>query len=119
LLVCAGLPCPASLLKTASGFGRGMGGAGCACGALTGGIMAIGIFFGRENDTGMPPDICAELSKKWHDTFKSMNKATCCRVLHHGLAYGTPEQFDSCCHRTAEAAEAAAKLILEASNRHS
>ena len=31
----------------ASGFPVGMGGSGCTCGAVVGGIMAIGMFFGR------------------------------------------------------------------------
>lgn len=35
--------------KIASGFGAGMGGRGLICGALSGGIMALGLKFGRTN----------------------------------------------------------------------
>jgi C_GCAxxG_C_C family probable redox protein len=31
----------------ASGFPVGIGGSGCTCGAIAGGVMAIGMFFGR------------------------------------------------------------------------
>lgn len=35
------------VIKMASGFPVGMGGMGCTCGALTGGVMAIGLVYGR------------------------------------------------------------------------
>ena len=41
-----GRPIPAKAVKMASGFPVGMGTAGCACGALSGGIMALGLKFG-------------------------------------------------------------------------
>jgi C_GCAxxG_C_C family probable redox protein len=41
------LPLPDAVISMASGFPVGMGGSGCTCGAIVGGIMAIGMFFGR------------------------------------------------------------------------
>ena len=38
---------PDDIVKVASGFPIGIGGAGCSCGAVTGGVMAIGMVFGR------------------------------------------------------------------------
>jgi len=35
--------------KVATGFGAGMGGRGLVCGALSGGIMALGLKFGRDH----------------------------------------------------------------------
>lgn len=35
--------------KIATGFGAGIGGQGMVCGALAGGIMALGLKFGRKN----------------------------------------------------------------------
>lgn len=113
ILAASGIECPVEMLRMASAFGRGMGGAGCACGALIGGQMAIGVFFGREENAGYPPDICADASRLLHKRFKKQNGATCCRILHKGLPFGTEEQLSSCCQRTLEAAELAASIIRE------
>lgn len=114
LLTTCGEECPVELLKVATGFGRGMGQAGCTCGALAGAVMAAGLLFGRTAPTGRGPEACAELSKKIHDAFKAHHKATCCRVLHHGLPYGSSEQAAACSKRTADTAEFAARILMEA-----
>ena len=36
----------------ASGFPVGIGGSGCTCGAIAGGIMALGMVFGRKRSKG-------------------------------------------------------------------
>ena len=41
------LSLPDSVIAMASGFPVGMGGAGCTCGAVAGGIMSLGMCFGR------------------------------------------------------------------------
>ena len=38
---------PDDVIKLASGFPVGMGGMGCTCGALTGGILVLGLVYGR------------------------------------------------------------------------
>ena len=46
-----------------------------------------------------------------HD--KSIISIKTCKVqVHKGLAYGTPEQFDSCALRSVRAARMAAEVIL-------
>ena len=110
----SGMPCPLETVRLASAFGRGMGGAGCYCGALVGGQMTIGALFGRMQETGFPPEGCAILSKQLYDRFVQHNRATCCRILHKGLPFGTPEQFDACAIRAACAAEITAQVIREA-----
>lgn len=35
--------------KIATGFGAGIGGCGSVCGAISGGVMALGLRFGRDN----------------------------------------------------------------------
>lgn len=113
IMTACGLECPVEMLKLASPFGRGMGGAGCACGALVGGQMAIGAIFGREQAAGSAPDICADASRLFHKQFKKQNGATCCRILHKGQPYGSDEQLSACCDRTGRAAEMAAAIICE------
>ncbi|MDR2445600.1 MAG: C-GCAxxG-C-C family protein, partial [Spirochaetaceae bacterium] len=38
---------PATLVAAASGFPAGVGGSLCLCGAVSGGVIALGYFFGR------------------------------------------------------------------------
>ena len=42
-----GNPLPPGSVRLASGFGGGIGGSGNICGAVTGGVMALGLAFGR------------------------------------------------------------------------
>ena len=112
LLECAAVPCPLEVVRLASGFGRGMGEAGCACGALVGAVMAVGALFGRVAPTGRSPQPCADIARAVHDGFKGVNRATCCRVLHKGKPFGSAEQRAECASRTDGAAELAARIIL-------
>lgn len=117
VLHAAGQECPLEVRRLASAFGRGMGGAGCACGALVGGQMAIGALFGRVAESGSVPEVCQEASRQLHNRFKKENGATCCRILHKGLPFGTEEQFNSCCERSRKAAAIAAELIAETTTK--
>ena len=110
----AGLPCPLELVRMASSFGHGMGGAGCSCGSLVGAQLALGYFLGRAEETGRPPQQCRDLAKVAHDRFVKINRVACCRILLKGKVYGTPEQKESCANHTREAAEIAATIIMEA-----
>ena len=115
LLVEAGTPCPVEVLCVASPFGRGMGGAGCCCGALIGAQLALGRLHGRRKDHGAVPRDCCDLARQLHDGFAALNRATCCRVLHKGHPFGSPEQLESCAQRTEAAAAMAAAVLLKAS----
>ena len=68
-------------IAMSSGFPWGLGGGGCICGALAGGTMMIGYFFGRRTPGDPKINKCFELTKELHDYFKETNGATCCRVL--------------------------------------
>ncbi|WP_081637693.1 C-GCAxxG-C-C family protein [Bilophila wadsworthia] len=93
-------------------FRTRMGGARCCCGALIGGEMAVGFLFGRTEENGFCPDVCGHVAKQLYDRFVEHNLVTCCRVLHKGLPYGTPEQFEACAKRAVEATRIAAEVIL-------
>ena len=93
-----------SVLALSGGFPGGMGGAGCSCGAVIGGIMVLGMFFGRS--VAKDPDVfrCMELSKELHDAFRTKHKAVCCRILNRNVKDGSPEQRAACALRAGDAA---------------
>lgn len=68
-------------LAMSSGFPWGLGGGGCICGALAGGTMMIGYFFGRRVPGDPKINKCFELTKELHDYFKKTYGASCCRIL--------------------------------------
>lgn len=68
-------------IAMSSGFPWGLGGGGCICGALAGGTMMIGYFFGRRTPGDPKINKCFELTKELHDYFKQTNGSSCCRVL--------------------------------------
>ncbi|MDK2880456.1 MAG: hypothetical protein PWQ99_231 [Clostridia bacterium] len=107
------LPLPDEVIAMASGFPVGIGGAGCTCGAVAGGVMALGMFFGRSvpGDPGVQKAM--ELSKELHDTFKSWHKSTCCRILTKGMELGSSQHMEQCIAFTREVAREAARLILK------
>ena len=44
------------VLKGATGFAGGIGRSGSVCGALSGGVMALGLLYGRDGETMKHPD---------------------------------------------------------------
>lgn len=106
-----GQPMPAEAVKLASGFPVGMGTAGCACGALSGGIMALGLEFGRSEPRAEMPDMF-KVSKDLHDEFKVKFRSTCCRVLIKNFEFGGSEHLDQCVYITGQVAEMVMKKIL-------
>lgn len=99
------LDVPKEIIKLASGMAVGVGKSGCLCGALNGGVMALGMFFGRcEQDGPTNPQSvkCLQLTKELHDWFKANNgkKATCCRVLTKEYDMGKGEHKAQCIYYT-------------------
>ncbi len=62
------------VVRLAAGFGGGSG-AGCICGAVSGGTMALGLVVPGDRKRVM------ELTRELHAWFKKEYGATCCRVL--------------------------------------
>jgi C_GCAxxG_C_C family probable redox protein len=75
-----GKPYDPSVVKLASGFPIGMGKAGCLCGAVSGGQMALGMVYGRVEGEAMQEKMF-ETAKGLHDYIRSEYKSTCCRVI--------------------------------------
>jgi C_GCAxxG_C_C family probable redox protein len=99
------------VIKLASGFPVGMGGSGCACGAIAGGIMAIGMVFGRSRPKSPDVDRTMRLSMELHEYFKRQYGSTCCRVLTKNKILGSPDHMDKCISITGEIAAETARLI--------
>ncbi len=96
-------PVSDDVVKLASGFPVGMGLAGCACGALSGGVMALGLKYGRAQAAAPTPGMF-EAAKELHDRFQARRKSTCCRVLIRKFQMGSPEHIQQCIAITGEVA---------------
>jgi len=100
------------VIAMASGFPVGIGGSGCTCGALNGGVMALGLFFGRETKKDPRVNHAMQLSKELHDDFKKTHKSTCCRVLTKNMVLGSEDHMKQCIALTGELAEKTASIII-------
>jgi C_GCAxxG_C_C family probable redox protein len=78
-------------LKVSCAFGAGMGRKGDTCGAVSGGLMAIGLKYGMylEGDQAAKEKTYA-LAQEFAREFQARNGSTVCREL-LGLEIGTPE----------------------------
>ncbi len=104
-----GLP-PDVAMKVASGFPEGIGSSGCTCGALTGGVISLGLFLSQNNSNGRRKAMAA--SGRLHHDFKSRFGSTCCRMLIKNGSSEFPHHFEACCDRGGWAAEHVARMIL-------
>lgn len=108
-----GHPVPDEMVRLASGFPVGIGTSGCTCGAIAGGVMALGLRYGR-TEAGAPMPGMLETAKELHDRFISRRKSTCCRVLTKGMTLGSPEHLKHCVRITGEVAADVIELLARA-----
>jgi C_GCAxxG_C_C family probable redox protein len=101
---------PDIAMKVAAGFPEGIGGSGCTCGALTGGVISLGLFLSHGNAGNRRKAMAA--SGRLHHDFKTNFGSTCCRVLIKNNSSDSPHYFNACCERGGWAAEHAARMIL-------
>ncbi len=67
--------------KIATAFGGGIGRCGSVCGALTGGVMALGIRYGT-NEPSLEKRLKAyEIAQKFYRWFEKQNGSVLCREL--------------------------------------
>ena len=102
-----GVPVDEQALRMATGFGGGLGHAGCVCGALAASVMSLGLLKGRTEATQSREE-AYELSKEFHRRFQEKFGATCCRVL-NPHPFETREHLVNCVKITGNTA----KLLLE------
>ncbi len=111
------LDIPKEVIGMASGMAVGAGRSGCMCGALNGGILALGLFFGRTEQNGPnDPKVikCMELTKELHNWFRENNgkKSVCCRVLTKEFDMGKGEHKEQCISYTGLCAGKVAEIII-------
>lgn len=95
---------PPEIVKLASGFPVGIGKSKCLCGAISGGVMALGLKYGRtEPGADMPKSFPANAAL--HDYIKDKYGSTCCRVLTKDFDdFGSDERKEHCIAITGEVA---------------
>ncbi len=67
--------------KIATGFGGGIGRCGSVCGALTGGVMAIGIKYGTNEPSTEKRLKSYELTQTLYERFEERHASVLCREL--------------------------------------
>lgn len=97
---------PRSVVSMGAGMGKGVGGSGCICGALAGGVAFLGLMLETKERT---KPVAAEL----HDAFcAGTGKHTpCCRILTRGLEWTSPERIAQCQAHCALAAAETARIL--------
>jgi C_GCAxxG_C_C family probable redox protein len=89
-----------------------MGESGCMCGALSGAVIACGLFLGDRHPYRNRKQM-RDSARQLHDEFKSRNGATCCSALIRKVKHDKGAHFRQCADITEKAAEMAARKILK------
>lgn len=110
------LDVPEEVIAMASGFPVGIGKSKCVCGAVSGGVMALGLIFGRTKGS-TPKDPLSvttlSLANQLQQYFKENHKVLCCSVLTKGMDMASGEHKNQCIAFTGEIAQKTAEIILE------
>lgn len=110
------LDAPRELISMASGMAVGVGKSGCICGALNGGVLAIGMICGRSEQKGpMDPKVvkCLSMTKELHDWFRENNtkKVACCRILTKEFDMSQGQHKAQCIYYTGICAAKTAEIL--------
>lgn len=107
---------PASLISVASGFPVGVGRQKCMCGAISGGVISLGYFFGRTEGGDPKVNKTLELTAELHGIFREMNRVACCSILTKGMDMASGEHKAQCVRFTSEMARETARIIAREKN---
>ena len=106
---------PAELVSAASSFPIGLGRSKCMCGAVSGGAICIGYFFGRCQPTTItdPTSVnCLKLANELQESFRKNHKGVlCCSVHTKGMDMASGEHKAQCVAFTGEMAQKTAEII--------
>lgn len=98
-------------IAMSSGFPWGLNG-GCICGALAGGTMCLGYFFGRRKPGDPNFKKCQKLTKELYDFFTDEFQVSCCRVLTKGFERNAPERKKHCEKMVTAVVRKTAEIIM-------
>lgn len=87
------------LNNIAAAFGGGIGNSKCLCGAVSGGVMALGL----QGKGKRSAEVVTE--------FKKHNRTTCCKALSAPFVWMSKEHSDNCRRLTVETADHIAKIL--------
>lgn len=107
---------PIEMISVASGFPVGVGRQKCMCGAISGGVISLGYFFGRTEGGDPKVKKTMELTAELHQIFKDKNKVACCSILTKGMDMASGEHKDQCVRFTSEMAKETARIIAREKN---
>jgi len=93
-------------------FSEGIGGSGCICGALAGGLLSLGLLL--DGRTRLNRRASRRWGRELHERFRRHNGSTCCRRLTRTVIHDAAARHAQCAQRTADTAAMAAALLLEA-----
>jgi len=99
--------------RLASGFAEGLGGSGCLCGAVSGGVLALGLFMGKDRRSLLNASGSSYSTALLHREFAERFGSACCKVLSKKVKRDAKAHFDQCAELTGAAAEIASRIILE------
>ena len=100
-----------SALKLSSSFGGGMG-RGSVCGALSGGVMAIGVILNSEETrSAEKAQLSMALSAELTDAFEKYRGNVMCGALTEGLDMAKGENMELCASLVSFCAGKAAEII--------
>ena len=103
-------------INLGSTFCMGVGSAGCMCGALAGGLAAVGLFSAK-GELAASNAHSRDLGKELHDAFVKHHGSTCCRSLTRHVKKDPKKHFAQCTMLTGDAAQLAARIIIEERKR--
>ncbi len=106
------LDMPEEMIAMASGFPVGIGKSKCVCGAISGGVIAIGYFFGRTKGGDPKVEKALALANELQEVFRKNHKVLCCHVLTKGMDMATGEHKNQCIDFTGEVAEVTASIVV-------
>lgn len=105
---------PDAMIAAASGFPVGVGRSKCMCGAVSGGVLALGYVFGRTGPTS-PQDPKSvktlALANELQQAFRDSHRVLCCSVQTKGMDMASGEHKAQCVNFTGEMAATCAEII--------
>jgi len=111
---------PTELIKSASGFPIGVGRSKCMYGAISGAVIALGYFFGRNEPTSAADpssNKCMDLAYEVQESFRKNHQGTlCCHIHVEGMDLLSGEHKKQCVAFTGEMASKTAEVIARELN---